>query len=157
QALAVRQTGMAAGAAVDLPGLVQGEGGDLEHLGELTVAWSALDYGRPEVTWVDPAEDGQSVSQNAMVKVRVTNFRVGSGFSDDGYVKLTLMGGTNCEGREVPGTVTDSQGHGEVELPLPSGCSGTGVQLTATLVSPDALGGAPLSPPVESTRTLTIN
>jgi hypothetical protein len=56
----------------------------------------------------------------------------------------------------VRGYVADSLGRGEVELTLPSTCSGTGVQLTATLVSPDELGGQPLSPPVMSTRTITL-
>jgi hypothetical protein len=118
------------------------------------VAFSTLDYGRPLVTWVEPAEDGQSLSRGSTVKVRVSAFRVGSGLTDDGYVRLTFSGGTGCEGQELRGDVVDSQGRGEVELVLPSTCTGTGVQLTATLVDPD---GQPLSPPVLSTRTLTLN
>ncbi|HYO72010.1 MAG TPA: dickkopf-related protein [Archangium sp.] len=152
QALAVRRTGTTAGAAVNLHGLVEADGVDLEHLGELTVAWSALDYGRPLVTWLEPAEDGQSVSKGAKVKVRVLGFRVGSGISDEGYVRLTLAGGTGCEGTPVNGYVVE--GRGEVELQLPTACTGAGVQLNATLVDPE---GVELSPPVKSQRTLTIN
>jgi hypothetical protein len=155
QALVVSRTGTAAGASLALRGLVE-EGRALARLGELTVALSTLDYGRPLVTWVAPAEDGQTLARGAKVKVRVTAFRVGSGFSDDGYVRLTLAGGTGCEGQEVLGYVADSQGRGEVELTLPGSCSGTGVQLTATLVSSEAFGGQPLSPPVMSARTVTI-
>jgi hypothetical protein len=155
QALAVRRTGTSAGAAVNLHGLVEADGVDLEHLGELTVAWSALDYGRPLVTWLEPEEDGQSVSKGSKVKVRVLRFRVGSGISDDGYVRLTFAGGTGCEGLVEEGTVVDAQG--QMELALPSGCSGTGVRLTATLMEPKERGGQPVSPPVTSQRTLTIH
>jgi len=149
QALALR----AGGSALDLKGLVTADGADLERLGELATAYSALDYGRPQVAWVTPAEDGQSVAREATVKVLVSRFRLGSAFTDDGYVKLTFAGGTGCEGQEVPGTVDVSQGRGEVDLKLPAGCSGTGVQLIATLVDPD---GVPLIPPVSSTHSVTI-
>ncbi|PTL76848.1 carboxypeptidase regulatory-like domain-containing protein [Vitiosangium sp. GDMCC 1.1324] len=153
QALVLRRTGTSAGAALNLNGLVDADGVDLEHLGALTVAWSALDYGRPLVTWMDPEEDGKTLSRGSKVKVRVLAFRVGSGISDDGSVRLTFSGGAGCAGKTVNGYVVDSQGRGEVELQLPGECSGTGVQLTATLVDPD---GVPLLPPVTSTRTITI-
>ncbi|MCY1079005.1 dickkopf-related protein [Archangium lansingense] len=152
QALVVRRTGTSSGTAVNLHGLVDADGVDLEHLGELTVAWSALDYGRPLVRWVEPAEDGQLVGRGSKVKVRVSFFRVGSNpVEDDGYVRLTFAGGTGCEG-QVPGNVVDAQG--QVELLLPMNCTGTGVELTATLVD---TAGVELSPPVWSKRTLTIN
>lgn len=154
QALALRRTGTSAGAVLDLHELVEADGVDLEHLGALTVAYSALDQGRPLVTWVDPAEDGQTKSRASKVKVRVLAFRVGSGPQDEGYVRLSFAGGAGCEGQTVSGYVVDSQGRGEVELQLPSTCSGTDVQLTATLVDP---AGEPLTPPVTSSRTLTIS
>ncbi|WNG57205.1 hypothetical protein F0U59_22335 [Archangium gephyra] len=150
QALEVRRTGTSAGAAVNLHGLVEADGVDLEHLGELTVAWSALEYGRPLVTWLEPAEDGQSVAKGSKVKVRVLGFRVGSGIVDEGYVRLTFAGGTGCE--PVDGYVVE--GRGEVELQLPEACTGAGVQLNATLVDTE---GVALSPPVTSQRTLTIH
>jgi carboxypeptidase family protein len=153
QALEVSRTGTSEGEPLDLNGLVDADGVDLGRLGALTVAFSTLDYGRPLVGWVAPAEDGQSVLHDSKVKVRVLAFRVGSGITDDGYVRLTFAGGTGCEGQTVRGDVVDSLGGGEVELTLPAGCSGTGVQLTATLVNPE---GLPLNPPVTSTRTLTI-
>jgi hypothetical protein len=156
QALAVRRTGTSAGAAMNLHGLVDADGVDLEHLGELTVAWSALDYGRALVTWVEPAEDGQSVVRGSKVKVRVSAFRVGSGAVEtDGYVRLTFAGGSGCEGAVKEGMVADAQG--QVEFPLPEGCTGTGVALTATLMEPKERGHQPVSPPVTSTRILTIN
>jgi hypothetical protein len=151
QALVTRRTGTSAGAVVDLHGLVEADGVDLEHLGELTVAYSALDYGRPLVTWVTPAEDDQSVPEGSKVEVRVLAFRVGSGNQDDGYVTLTFKGGTGCEGRVARGQVVSAQG--EVELLLPGGCTGTDVRLTATLVDPE---GNALRPAVTSTRALKI-
>ncbi|MFE8599483.1 carboxypeptidase regulatory-like domain-containing protein [Archangium violaceum] len=150
QALEVRRTGTSAGAAVNLHGLVEADGVDLEHLGELAVAWSALEYGRPLVTWLEPVEDGQSVAKGSKVKVRVLGFRVGSGIADEGYVRLTFAGGTGCE--PVDGYVVE--GRGEVELQLPAACTGAGVQLNATLVDTE---GVVLSPPVTSQRTLTIH
>ena len=150
QALEVRRTGTSAGAVVNLHGLVEADGVDLEQLGELTVAWSALEYGRPLVTWLEPAEDGQSVAKGSKVKVRVLGFRVGSGIVDEGYVRLTFAGGTGCE--PVDGYVVE--GRGEVELQLPAACTGAGVQLNATLVDTE---GVALSPPVTSPRTLTIH
>ncbi len=154
QALVVSRTGTPTGTPVDLNGLVDADGTDLGQLGTLTVAFSTLDYGRPLVEWVAPAEDGLSVAYRSKVRVRVRAFRVGSGITDDGFVRLTFSGGTGCEGQTVRGDVADSQGSGEVELQLPGGCSGTGVGLTATLVDPE---GQPLNPPVTSTRTLTIS
>ncbi|WP_309897497.1 carboxypeptidase regulatory-like domain-containing protein [Archangium sp.] len=150
QALAVRRTGTTAGAPVELNGLVEADGVDLNRLGELTVAYSALEYGRPLVTWVEPAEEGQSLAKGSTVKVRVRAFRVGSGITDDGYVRLTFSG---CQALEMREDVVDSQGRGEVEFTLPGTCTGTGVQLTATLVDTE---GVPLTPPVTSTRTLTL-
>ncbi|MFY0522222.1 hypothetical protein ACN28I_03085 [Archangium gephyra] len=85
------------------------------------------------------------------MKVRVLGFRVGSGPLDEGYVRLTFAGGAGCTGH-VEGAVVE--GRGEVELQLPGPCTGTGVQLNATLVD---TGGVALSPPVTSRRTLTIN
>ncbi|WP_375773246.1 carboxypeptidase regulatory-like domain-containing protein [Archangium gephyra] len=152
QALVVRRTGTSAGAAMNLHGLVEADGVDLEHLGELAVAWSSLDYGRPLVTWMAPAEDGQSVTRGSKVKVRVLRFRVGSGPLDEGYVRLTFSGGAGCEASPVNGYVVE--GRGEVELTLPGTCTGTDVQLNATLVD---TAGVELSPPVTSHRTLTIN
>ncbi|HEY0093365.1 MAG TPA: carboxypeptidase regulatory-like domain-containing protein, partial [Archangium sp.] len=151
QAREVRRTGTSAGVAMNLHGLVEADGVDLEHLGELAVAWSSLDYGRPLVTWMEPAEDGQSVARGAKVKVRVLGFRVGSGSLDDGYVRLTFAGAPGCVS-PVNGYVVE--GRGEVELQLPGTCTGVGVQLNATLVD---TAGVDLSPPVTSSRTLTIN
>jgi hypothetical protein len=154
QALALRRAGASGDTPLDLRGLVEANGAELDRLGELTTAWAVYAPRRPQVTWVNPAEDGQSVASGSTVRVRVEGFRLGSGPTDDGYVLLSLVGGTGCEGQQVPGYVEVSPGRGEVELPLPAGCSGAGVQLTATLVDPQ---GTPLSPPVTSTRAVTLS
>ena len=155
QALALRQGGTPDGAVLGLRGLVEAQGVDLGGVGAAVVASSSLDYGRAAVEWVVPAAEGQSVARGSRVKVRVSFFRVGSSTtgSDDGAVRLTFSGGTGCEGETVTGTETDSQGLGEVELLLPSNCSGTRVQLTAALVDPS---GTPLVPAVASTRAVVI-
>jgi hypothetical protein len=125
----------------------------LGQLGELTRGWALLEYRRPEVSWLVPDMDGLSVPRGSTVRVKTTGFRMGSGPTDDGYVQLSFTGGTGCEGQLVRGDVDASQGRGEVELRLPSGCSGLGLSMTATLVDPS---GAPLRPPVSSTRIVNL-
>ncbi|MDY7227919.1 carboxypeptidase regulatory-like domain-containing protein [Hyalangium rubrum] len=131
------------------------ESNDL-HLGRLSDfirAASLLDYRRPEVSWLVPEGDGLSVPRESTVRVRTTSFRIGSGPTDDGYVQLSFNGGAGCEGQTVRGDVDASQGRGEVDLRLPPGCSGLSLLVTATLVDPT---GAPLRPPVFSSRRLNI-
>ncbi|MFL5344679.1 MAG: dickkopf-related protein [Hyalangium sp.] len=141
------------GSALGPVELTESDDVSLSRISDFTRAWAALDYRRPEVSWIAPEADGQSVSRESTVKVRTTGFRVGSGPTDDGFVLLSFSGGTGCEGQTVRGAVEDSQGRGEVELKLPSGCFGLGVSLTATLVDPS---GAPLRPSVFSTRRINL-
>jgi hypothetical protein len=151
QALALRRPGSTT--PLELKGLVEADGADLARLGELTAAYSALDYGRPLVRWVVPEQEGQEVARGATVRVRVSSFQVGSALTDDGYVRLTFVGGSGCEGHEVRGDVDASQGRGEVDLRLPPGCHGPEVSLVATLVDPS---GVPLNPQVTSARSVNI-
>ncbi|XXF75011.1 carboxypeptidase regulatory-like domain-containing protein [Myxococcaceae bacterium GXIMD 01537] len=125
----------------------------IERLTERIHAFSVLDYGRPEVTWVVPGSEGLRVAPGIPLRVRTSAFKLGSGFADDGHVRLTFAGGTGCEGASVRGEVDVSQGRGEVELYPPSGCKGSDIQLTATLVDPS---GVPLRPPVTATRYVNI-
>ncbi|WP_224240938.1 carboxypeptidase regulatory-like domain-containing protein [Hyalangium gracile] len=133
--------------------LAEADALNLDRLEDFTRAWSALDYRRPELTWLFPAAEGQSVVRGGTVRVRATGLRIGSGPTDDGYIQLSFTGGIGCEGQPVRGDVDASQGRGEVELKLPSGCSGQGLVLTATLVDPS---GATLRPAVSSTRLIHI-
>jgi hypothetical protein len=141
------------GSGLDPVVLAEADDVSLERLGDFTRAWSALDYRRPELTWLTPDSDGLSVPRESTVRVRTTGFRVGSGPTDDGYVQLSFTGSPLCEGQTVRGDVDTSQGHGEVELKLPPGCAGLSLIMSATLVDPS---GAPLRPPVSSTRLINI-
>jgi hypothetical protein len=140
------------GGALGLAALVESRDA-AERLAERIRAFSLLDAGRPEVAWVFPAEEGGRVVPGGFVRVRVSAFKPGSAPTDDGYVRLSFVGGTGCEGETARGDVDVSQGLGEVELRLPPGCSGSGVQVTATLVDPE---GAPLRPAVSSTRAVNV-
>lgn len=151
QALALR--GASGASLLTLRTLLEPDGADLERVGELASAWSSLDSGRPLVSWLEPAEEGRSLPPGSTVRVRVSSFRLGTAPADDGYVLLSLSGGSGCEGLTVSGTVEDSQGRGELSLPLPTACSGQQVSLAATLVHPD---GSPLRPPVSSTRSVNL-
>jgi hypothetical protein len=150
QAIAARK---AEGARLGPVALAEADETNLQHLSDFTRAYSLLDYRRPEVTWLVPEADGLSVPRESTVRVRATGFRIGSGPTDDGYVLLSFNGGTGCAGQTVRGDVDASQGRGEVDLKLPSGCSGLSMYLTATLVDPT---GTPLRPPVSSTRLINI-
>ncbi len=141
------------GSGLDPVALAEADDVNLERLGDFTRAWSALDYRRPEVSWLVPESDGLSVARESTVRVRTTGFRVGSGPTDDGYVQLSFAGSATCEGQTVRGDVDASQGRGEVELRLPPGCSGLSMFMTATLVDPS---GTPLRPVVSSTRLVHI-
>jgi hypothetical protein len=151
QALSARKP--ESGGGLDPVALAEAEDVSLERLGDFTRAWSALDYRRPEVAWLVPDSDGLSVPRESTVRVQTTGFRVGSGPTDDGYVQVSLTGSPGCEGLTLRGDVDTSQGRGEVELKLPPGCAGLSVAMTATLVDPS---GAPLRPPVFSTRLVNI-
>ncbi len=151
QALSARKPNSDDG--LDPVALAEADDVNLERLGDFTRAWSALDYRRPEVAWLSPESDGLSVPRQSTVRVRTTAFRVGSGPTDDGYVQLSFTGSVSCEGLTARGDVDSSQGRGEVELTLPPGCSGLGMFMTATLVDPS---GAPLRPPVSTTRLVNI-
>ncbi|MCY1022881.1 carboxypeptidase-like regulatory domain-containing protein [Pyxidicoccus sp. MSG2] len=133
--------------------LAAADGPGLEHVSDLTRAVSALDVGRPEVTWLYPELEGQGLVRGSAVRVRVTGFRVGSGDDADGQVRLSLRGGSGCAGTVLLGDEDVSQGQGEVELQLPATCSGMGVTLTAELADPD---GVPLRPPVAAVRGVDI-
>ena len=133
--------------------LAAADGPGLEHLSELTRAASALDVGRPEVAWLYPELEGQRLVRGSAVRVRVSGFTVGSTATADGQVRLTLRGGTGCDGSVLHANKDVSQGLGEVELQLPSGCSGSGVTLVAELEDPD---GVSLRPAVTATRVVDI-
>ncbi|HEX8699505.1 MAG TPA: carboxypeptidase regulatory-like domain-containing protein [Myxococcaceae bacterium] len=150
QAISARKAG---GAGLGAVALAEADDANLERLSDFTRAYSLLDYRRPEVSWLTPEVDGLSVPRGSTVRVRATGFRIGSGPTDDGYVQLSFAGGTGCAGQTVRGDVDASQGRGEVELPLPAGCLGLDLRVTATLVDPS---GTPLRPPVFSTRLLNI-
>lgn len=133
--------------------LVAADGPGLEHVGDLTRAVSALDVGRPVLTWLFPELEGQRLVRGSAVRVRVTGFRVGSGAGAEGHVRLVLQGGSGCAGTVLLGDEDVSKGRGEVELLLPATCSGSGVTLRAELADPD---GVPLRPPVTAVRGVDI-
>ncbi|RKH43054.1 Ig-like domain-containing protein, partial [Corallococcus llansteffanensis] len=122
-----------------------------ESLAQVTRAVSTLDYGRPQVSWVEPPE-GASLPRGATVRVRVDGFQVGSTLSDEGGVLLGIRGGgVGCDGLLSRSAVATRSG--EVSLALPVACSGADVVLVASLV--DGLG-LPLRPAVSAARTVRV-
>ncbi|WP_342381777.1 carboxypeptidase regulatory-like domain-containing protein [Myxococcus stipitatus] len=132
--------------------LVSAAGQGLEKVADLTRAASSLEMGRPEVAWLYPELEGQRLSRGSAVRVRVTGFRPGVDAAAQGRVRVTLKGGKGCDDIVVSDTPV-SLGSGEVELRLPSNCSGTGVSLIAAL---EDTQGALLRPPVLAIRGVDI-
>ncbi|WP_120583614.1 MULTISPECIES: dickkopf-related protein [Corallococcus] len=141
----------AEGASLGAPALAESGGFAPEALAEATRSVSTLHQGRPQVTWVEPAE-GASLDRGATVRVRVDGFHVGPGLTDDGGVLLSVRGGgPGCDGVLVSSDLASRSG--EVSLALPATCWGTEVVLAASLV--DGLH-LPLRPAVTAVRTVRV-
>ncbi|WP_225409533.1 carboxypeptidase regulatory-like domain-containing protein [Stigmatella hybrida] len=147
QTLAVRAP---EGKRLSLAMLAEGQTASLAQLDAFTRAFSVLDYRRPELTWLTPEADGLSVPRGSTVRVRATGFHLGPAPEGEGFVQLSFVGGVGCEGQTVRGERNTA---GDVDLRLPSACSGNDVSLTATLVDSS---GLPLRPPVAYTRRIHI-
>lgn len=132
--------------------LASAEDPGLARVADLTRAVSALDMGRPEVAWLYPELEGQRLGRGSAVRVRVTGFRPGVDAAAQGRVRVTVKGGKGCDAVLVSETPV-SPGSGEVELRLPTSCSGTGVSLIAAL---EDTQGALLRPPVSVIRGVDI-
>ncbi|MBN8467922.1 carboxypeptidase regulatory-like domain-containing protein [Corallococcus exiguus] len=144
---------MSDGRSMNLSTLAESGGMAPELLASSVRAASTLNYGRPQVTWLAPAE-GASLGRGATVRVRVDGFQVGTdaGNGDEGGVLLTVRdGGPACDLSVVLGDVATRSG--EVALSLPSACSGMEITLVASLV--DGLG-LPLRPVVSAARTVRV-
>ena len=69
-------------------------------------------------------------------------------------MRLSVVGGaTSCQASQPEAKVDSSQGKGELELALPTGCTGTGVQLKAELMNNQ---GQPIAPAAASSLTVNI-
>jgi hypothetical protein len=134
--------------------MIEAKHTSLAHLFEFTDALSQLNYDRPDVKFVMPRPMDGSVPRGSFVTVRVTDFRVNSEPSEEGFVLLSFEGGTGCEGKTVLEKVDNSLEYSDVTLDLPKDCAGTDVYLTATLVDSSKV---PLSPLVSSSRFLIIH
>lgn len=137
--------------AISYKDFVEFNATNLDRLGDYMVAFSAIDYGRPEVVWVAPTEGGK-VAPGGTIKVDVTGFKVGTAATDDGVVRVSFANG--------PGACTDvtistdaSMGKGNLSATLPAGCEGMGIAMTATLFNGQ---GQQIQPAVASTITANI-
>ncbi len=135
--------------AVSLKDLVEFNGTNADRLGDYITAFSIIDYTRPDVEWVEPI-DGATIAKGSTLKLDVSAFRIGTGASDDGYVKITFTGGSGCDPIDV--TTDASQGKGEISATLAPSCAGA-VELTATLHGKD---NQPIAPVASSRIAVTI-
>jgi len=134
--------------------LVEASNTRADRLTEFTTAFSFIDYARPEISWKTPNSGMTGVMAGSNMVLVVDNFRVGGTTAEDGYVKVTLTGGTAmCQpAMDAESKMYSAMDKGEVSVALPAGCTGM-VTATAKLVD---FNGADLNPPVTSTRGFTI-
>ena len=125
----------------------------LAYLTDFILAFSQFSHDAPALGWVAPIIEDKSIPHSATVTVALRNFRVSSAPEDDGHVLLSFEGGTGCSGYNLIATVDTDKTQGEVRFNLPSGCRGTQVRMTATLVDAQ---GVSLNPPVRITRLIDI-
>ncbi len=137
---------------VTFANLVEANGTNMDRFGDFMTAFSAIDYGRPEITWVTPAA-GETIPAGSTLRLDVSSFRVGTGTDDDGIVKITFNGGASAGCTELTISQDASGGKGELSQPLPAGCTGQGVEMTATLHTQ----GGPVVPAVAKRVTANIN
>ncbi|WP_158621671.1 carboxypeptidase regulatory-like domain-containing protein [Corallococcus aberystwythensis] len=140
------------GRPLNLSALAESGGLAPEPLASAVRAVSALNYGRPQVTWLEPAE-GASLPRDATLRLRVDGFQVGTQAAngDEGGVLIILRGGgSECDFAQR--RFDETTRSGEVSLTLPAFCSGE-VTLVASLV--DAFG-LPLQPAVSAARTVRV-
>ncbi|MGA9522257.1 MAG: hypothetical protein WBV82_12375 [Myxococcaceae bacterium] len=137
------------GSAISLKNLVELNGTNANRLGDFITAFSVIDYTRPEVEWVEPV-DGATIAKGSPLKLEVSSFRIGTGASDDGYLKITFTGGSGCDPIDI--TTDASQGKGEVSATLSPSCAGA-VEMTATLHGKD---NQPIAPVASSRLAVTI-
>ncbi|MFL5318723.1 MAG: hypothetical protein ACJ790_03635 [Myxococcaceae bacterium] len=141
-----------AGAPITFKSLVELNGTNADRLVDFTRGFTVLDYGRPEVGWSSPTNGG-TVAVGGTVKVTVKHFKVGNNASagDEGGVVVDC--GTGGSKTSAPVYTDTSQGKGEINVTLPSGCTAGASTLTATLVD---TAGNPIQPIASSSIDVTI-
>ncbi len=135
---------------VSLQTLAQANGTNMDRIGDFLTAFSAIDYGRPEIDWVEPAE-GATIAPGSTLRIDVSNFRVGTGAEADGHVRIMFAGGAGCTEQRIEQDA--SGGAGELSLTLPTACTGAGISMTAVLYDN---ANQPIAPGVSAQRTVTI-
>lgn len=133
--------------------LVEANNTNADRMTDFTTAFSFIDYARPDLEWKTPAAGG-TIMKGTNAVITVKSFKVGTSATngDDGYVKITFTGGTGCT--EASGQSDTSMGKGEINVMIPSTCTGAGITATAKLVD---INGMDLNPPVTATQTITVN
>jgi hypothetical protein len=151
QAISARKTD---GSELDLMSLVEAEDINLSRLSDFISAISTGSYGKPDVWWIAPGPDVGSIRRTDKVRVSITDFHINDDPADDGHVRLSFQGGTGCADTMLYDDDDTDLHEFIAEFSIPSSCWGNQVQMTITLVDSHKV---PLSPPVFSTRIVTIN
>lgn len=116
---------------------------NMDRLGNQMQSFSVIEYGRPYITWVAPTNGG-TIAPGASIKLQVRNFRVGTTMADDGVVKVSFTNGP-AECTELTLSQYSVPDDGELTAPLPTGCAGQDIKLTAQLYNNQ---GQAVAPPV---------
>lgn len=141
------------GSAVNFNQFVQFNGTNMDRLGDFMVAFSAIDFGRPEISWETPSAGAMTptIAPGSTIVLNVSGFKVGTTAADDGVVKITFNGGTGCTEQTI--STDASMGAGELSHQLPAACTGANVEMTATLFNNQ---GTAIAPGVSNSITVNI-
>ncbi|MFT3708930.1 MAG: carboxypeptidase-like regulatory domain-containing protein [Archangium sp.] len=140
-------------AAVTFNNYVEFNGTNSDRTTDFLTAFSFLTYAPPTIKFTTPNATGATITAMSKLVVAVKSFSIGSNATDDGQVRFSFTPATNCPAMSVP-TEVMMKGSGNVEFPLPAGCTGA-VQIKAELVKID--GTTPVAPAVAATISATIN
>jgi hypothetical protein len=133
-------------ARISFKELVEFNGTDADRLGEWMVAVSAVDYGRPEISWDTPVPANKTLAAGSAIKLTVRGIHIGNGPSDS-VVKIGFTPpSSGCT--EITINQDPSGTRGQLSATLPATCTGDGVVMAAQLY--DHQGKSPLAPLVRS-------
>lgn len=113
--------------------------------------FSFLTISPPSVKFTTPAASG-TVAKGSKLALEVSGFSIGTAAANDGVVKLSFTGGTNCP--DVILKTETMAANGKLEHTLPADCVGAAIVTRAELLKIDET--SPLVPAVSRNITLTI-
>ncbi len=146
----------AASADVSFNNLVEFNSTNVDRLTDLLTAFSFIDYSKPAVSFTTPKVSPATIAKGSKVSVAVRYFKLGTAGDADGQVTLSFSSNgapvAACPSQTSAAETT--AGSGKIEFTLADTCTGTGLTMTATLVTTAI--AVPVAPGVATVTQVTI-